>query len=402
MIAFHFTPDSSIGTQRTLKTAEYLSSYGWDPIILTANSSAYDSTDNNVIIPENLAAHTYRTKAYDVQKHLSIKGKHFEWMKIIDRWTTWVPSAILKGGNLINEYQPDLIWSTSPIPSAHIIARSLSKKFNIPWIADYRDPFSYHHYPTSYIKSKLLKKIDRNTITHAKAVIFTTTKAKELYQAYFNLENSSKFHTVENGYDENNWEKLKSYTPLTLDPFNTKKFSLYYSGVLYPNGRNPEPLFEAIHHLHELNIINDDNFELIFQGAGNGEDYSSKLIQLKISNLVTFSNSVNYLDSLYFMTKADALVLIQDQIFNNQTPGKLYEYIRSGKPSIVITPKTSATAFTAKTHKLCDITSNSSEISNSLATIFNNIKISKPCNVSQYSRENKAKQMAEIFNQYIK
>jgi hypothetical protein len=402
MIAFHFPPNSSIGAQRTFKTAEYLPEFGWEPIVLTAKASAYDAIEQTQQIPQPLLDSTYRTTAFDVHRHLTIMGKHLGWMAMIDRWTTWIPGAVWKGMKIIKQNKPDLIWSTSPIPSAHIIARILSKKYNIPWVADYRDPFHYHHTSTSSMKNRALKAIDKMTIKNASAAVFTTPKTTALYQDYFNDEPDDKFFTVENGYDEQNWGKLVSHTPTSINPMSKTKFSLLYSGVLYQDGRDPTPLFEAIKSLMAAEVINGDNFELIFQGSGDGDNYKDLINTMAISDLITFTPSVPYLDSLVYIGKADALVIIQDEVFNFQIPAKLYEYIRTSRPILVMTPENSSTAWAAKRCTLCAITKTSDKIATQLSVWIKNPTVAPDGTIFiQFSRHAKAAEMAEIFEQAI-
>ena len=402
MIAFHFPPDSSIGSQRTFKAAQYLPEMGWDPIILTAKSSAYQSIEKSQQIPDHIQENLYRTIALDVHRHLSFKGKHFEWMTSIDRWTSWIPGAIIKGHKIIKTHKPDVIWSTSPIPSAHYVAGYLSNKFNTPWVADYRDPMSYHHYSVSTLKEKALKYIDKKTIENCNAAVFTTEKARKLYLEKFNHINSDIFYTVENGFDEQNWDNLNDHILSSENPISDDKFSLLYSGVLYPNGRNPEPIFSALSELKKKKVINSENFEFIFQGSGDGKIFHDSITKHGISDIIKFTPPVSYLDSLYYIQQADALVIIQDEVFNFQTPGKLYEYIRTKNPILVVTPVESSTAITAEKYPLSFIASDKIEIQKSLNDIIiGKYKSLINFDIQQFSRRQKTFEMANIFNQLI-
>ncbi len=402
VIAFYYPPSSAAAVQRALKATEYLSQLGWQPVVLTARASAYDKLEPSQAIPPEVVPHTYRARAYDVQNHLAYKGKHFSWMAAIDRWTTWIPDAILLGRKLIKQYQPDLILSTTPIPSANVIANHLSQKFGIPWVADYQDPFGYHHVAINKYRAKILKTIDRNTIEHCQAAIFATTRTMEVYQRAFESVEKSRFHTITNGFDENNWKQIAQYTPDSPSPFCANKFSLYYSGVLYAYGRDPRPVFKSIGELRTQGIIDSGNFELVFQGSGDGQKFQQDLKAENIADLVTFKASVSFLDSLYFMQQANALLLIQDAIFNLQVPGKLYEYIRTGRPILTVTPTNSATASEANKYANSAVAENTNAISNSLKSWLE----SEPETISRkslqcFSRYQKTVELAEIFNQVV-
>jgi glycosyltransferase involved in cell wall biosynthesis len=347
MIAFDFPPSNAASVQRTLKFFEYLNEFGWTTIMLTAKPHAYPLIDENFNVELKPNQFVYRANALDVHQHLSIKGKHFNWMKTPDRWGSWVPFALLLGKSIIKKHQPDIIWSTYPTPSANIIASQLAKYCNKPWIADYRDPAPYIHTSNGKWLDKVHKKIDEMSFKQAAHLCFATRESKDLYQQQYPDKNN--FTVIENGYDEQNFVNAEALALTHPNIFNQHKFSLYYAGGLYPNGRDPVPIFEAIAALKQQNKINENNFELIFQGAGNGNEFAGSLTALNIQQLVSFIEPTSFLLALVNMFRADALLLIQDTRFNLQIPGKIFEYFRTGKPLLIKTDPQGATAELAKT-----------------------------------------------------
>jgi len=353
MIAFEFPPSNGASVQRTLKFFEYLNELGWNTVMLTADVNAYSNVDENFHVPLNENQFVYRAKAYDVHKDLSYKGKHFNWMKTPDRWGTWIPFAIKKGKKIIDKHQPDVIWSTFPTPSVNIIANSLRKYANVPWVADYRDPAPYIHTTNGKWLDWVHKKIDNLTFKNAHLLTFATEESKNLYKKHY--PNTERFHVIENGYDEENFKKAEALAPSIENIFSEKKHSMYYAGGLYPNGRDPVPIFEALSNLKKQKVLSEDTFELIFQGAGNGEEFKEDLARLGIENMVTFLPPVPFIQALVNMMRTDSLLLIQDERFNLQIPGKIFEYFRTGKPILIKTPQDSATAKIAQKngHNTC-------------------------------------------------
>jgi len=403
IIAFDFPPSSAAAVQRTLKLVEYLPEFGWQSVVLTAKTCAYERTENSQLISPYLEKHLYRTTALDVKKHLSIKGKHFSWMMALDRWSTWIPTAIFKGQKLLKEYDFDAIFSTSPIPSSHIIANVLAKKSGIPWIADYRDPMLYMYYPTGKLEGFLQKWVDRLVSRHSSAMVFATSSAMDLYKSRVNEVDDPLLLTIENGYDEGNFEKLANIELCDDSIFSKSKFSLYYSGSLYQEGRDPVPLFQAIAELVVIGKISTDNFELIFQGSGDGERFWKTLIRLGLNDIIHFKEPVPYLESLANMSNADGLLLIQDAVFNLQVPGKLYEYIRAQKPILVMTPQASATSGVAHQTPYALIAYGKYEIIDKLKKIFKkNAVDGNGFKYARFSRYEKSKEFAKLFNQIAK
>ena len=159
MIAFHFPPMSgSSGYLRPLRFAEYLrDDFDWYPIILTAHPAIYPRINSEGI--EDIERHLeiHRARALDTQQHLSFRGKFLQILALPDRWISWYVPALIKGVKLIRRHRPEIIWSTSPIATTHLVAASLAKLFRIPWIADFRDPMTLEDYPRNpYVERRLV------------------------------------------------------------------------------------------------------------------------------------------------------------------------------------------------------------------------------------------------------
>ncbi|WP_158089161.1 glycosyltransferase [Cognaticolwellia mytili] len=400
MVAFDFPPSNAASVQRTLKFFEYLNEFGWTTILLTSKSKAYPLVDEGSDVTLNDNQFVYRATALDVHKHLSIQGKHLSWMKTPDRWGTWIPFAINLGKKIVKRHKPDVIWSTFPTPSANIIANSLAKYSNKPWVADYRDPAPYIHTTNGKWLDQVHKKIDNLTFKNAQKLVFATQASKELYQSHYQCHD--KFEVIENGYDENNFIKAKALEASHPELFNKHKFSLYYAGGLYPNGRDPRPIFQAIASLNSHQHLSKDNFELIFQGAGDGKEFSDLLKKLEINHIVSFLKPTSFLLALVNMTRANALLLIQDSRFNLQIPGKIFEYFRTGKPLIIKTDKLGATAQLAMDNPLCHIVESQHEIEELIVKLIRKTcKITKQDKILRHSRKEKARSLDRILSNIL-
>ena len=91
IVAYHFPPVKvSSAVQRTLKFSKYLENDDWHSIILTINPMAAIATSNEQMdeIPDKLIIK--RSFALDTPRHLSFKGRYFNWMAWPDRWSSWI------------------------------------------------------------------------------------------------------------------------------------------------------------------------------------------------------------------------------------------------------------------------------------------------------------------------
>ena len=345
----------------------------------------------------------------DVQRQLSFKGKYLEVMATPDRWGfTWIPSGLLTGNKLIKKYKPDIIWSSSPIPSTHYIANKLSKQAGLPWIADYRDPCHYMNGSAGRWLDYIHKKIDRQVMQNSTHLSYATEAVRDLYQAKYGALVESKNTVIENGFDEANFERLAALSSIQRanTPFNANKFSMYYSGVLYAHGRDPVPIFEAIAMLKNNGLVNADNFELIFQGAGTGEAFINVLTSLGIVDLVQFIESVPFINALNNMTCADALVLIQDARFNKQIPGKVYEYLRTQRPMLMKVDSQGATYKLAASFDGVETGMSAEELAVGITMLISNKNEQGDVtlyqrDLSAYNREQKASQLEQVMLELI-
>lgn len=380
MVALDFPPCQSAGVQRTLKFAEYLAELDWNVIVLTVDDSVYTVTDKQLIVSEKVKI--YRCHSFDSARDFSIRGKYFAWSKVPDRWWSWAIKAVPLGKKLIEKYQPDIIWSTYPVSTAHYIAYKLQQFSKLPWVADYRDPLQCR-YDNKVLKySSVAKWIERKTILNCTKAIYTTESAAQLYRRLYPDEKLTKFSVIENGFDEGNFKNIT-----IVDKDIDSKYTLLHSGAVYENGRDPKYLFRAISELQQEGIINEDNFELIFRGASS-DRYQRQIEQLDIVNLVYFKASVSYNESLTEMAATSGLLLIQGRLFNNQIPGKAYEYIRCNKAILALTPKDGSTGRLIQQVNGTEVAEEVGEIKKALKIMLLNetVKGRASANFSRYAK----------------
>ncbi|MCC5827073.1 glycosyltransferase [Alkalimonas sp.] len=401
MIALDFPPCQSAGVQRTYKFAEYLRDFGWDVVVLTVKESVYQQTDAAAGCPQVL--HVERCAALDAARDLSWRGKYLGFSCVPDRWWSWALTAIPAGKRLIQQFKPDLIWSTYPVSTAHYIAYRLQRYSGLPWIADYRDPLQSRYDASARRYSGIAKWIEQQTIRYCQQAVFTTDNAARLYHRLYANEPLSKFTVIENGFDEVNFQRLPKRPERT-----DQRFVLLHSGALYGQGRDPSDLYHAMAVLQDEGLINADNFALHFRGFGGTAEQEALLQQLGIRDLVHFLPGIPYLDSLAEMQQANSLLLIQGQLFNNQIPSKLYDYIRSGRLILALTPNKGSTYQTlqplAHCHCADGVTAVAGALRQQLASVHAPVEPwagEVPANIAAYSRYERTRQLAQLMQQVL-
>src|SRR3989442_4839363 len=140
-IAFHYPPEaSSSGVLRTLKYTRFLPEFGWRVSVIAPDTAAYDVCDPSLEaqIPESVRI--VRTRFLNTKRHLSWRGIYPALLALPDVWIGWLPWAVAAGRRLIAADRVDLLYSTSPHATAHIIARRLASSSRKPLVTDFRDP----------------------------------------------------------------------------------------------------------------------------------------------------------------------------------------------------------------------------------------------------------------------
>lgn len=330
LIAFHFPPQAaSSGIQRTLSFSKNLGKYGWEPMVMSAHPRAYSQQNPSQLasVPAELVVR--RVFALDAKHHLGIKGRYPGLLALPDRWITWVLGAVPSGLSLIREYKPQVIWSTFPIATAHLIGLVLHRLTGLPWIADFRDPMLQPTYPSSTLQRKLYGWIEAQAVARCHTAVFTTHSARDSYRQRFPLVPAAKFKVIENGYDEDGFS-MDTVTAPT--PVQDRRLTLVHSGVLYQSGRDPSPFLRAVAELRNSGKTSAEKLRIVLRAPGDMAETGAMVERAGVQDIVQVAAPVPYREALEEMLAADGLMVFQGKLFNTQIPAKIYEYFRARKP----------------------------------------------------------------------
>lgn len=347
MVAYHFPPlAGSSGIQRTLRFVQHLPGFGWEPIVLTVRPAAYERTsdDLNSEVPPRIRVE--RAFALDAARHFTIGGRYPAFLARPDRWMSWRFAAVAAGTRLIRDYKPQVVWSTYPIATAHVIGRILHERSGLPWIADFRDPMAQDGYPADPRLWRSFKNIEEKAIRRARFSVFTTPGAARLYSERY-PDAAARVTVIENGFDEESFAGL-SGVDASQSPLNPGALTLLHSGIVYPSERDPTMLFAALNRLSNNGRLRNGKFKLRFRAAGH-EELLARLVQRNnLAEFVEILPPTGYRPALEEMTRADGLLLLQAANCNEQIPAKLYEYLRAGRPILALTDPQGDTAATVR------------------------------------------------------
>ncbi|GAB3267143.1 glycosyltransferase family protein [Chitinimonas naiadis] len=343
MIAYHFPPlAGSSGIQRTLRFVQHLPELGWQPIVLSADPRAYEKTSEDLlrdVPPETVVKRAF---ALDTGRHLTFKGRYLGWMARPDRWISWKFAAIREGKRLIDQYKPDVIWSTYPIATAHIIAAALQRHSGIPWVADFRDPMAQDDYPTDPKTWQSYKEIEEEAIQRASLAVFTTPGAAKIYRDRYPAA-AKRVVVLENGFDEESFPAPPTVTQPAV-PDADKPVVLLHSGIIYPSERDPSQLFVALEKLVGTGALQRTDLRIRFRAAVHDDLLRTLAEKHGVADMIELSPSIAYREALTEMMAVDGLLVMQAANCNAQIPAKIYEYLRAGRPIMALTDPAGDTA----------------------------------------------------------
>ncbi|HAT32710.1 MAG TPA: glycosyltransferase [Janthinobacterium sp.] len=336
MIAYHYPPmQGSSGIQRALRFSQHLPDYGWEVSVLSVHPRAYQCSSGDQMADIGAGVTVRRSFALDTSRHLAWRGRYPGWLALPDRWISWWLSAVPAGLALIRRQRPDVIWSTYPIATAHLIALSLHRISGIPWVADQRDPMSDSDYPAEPRARRLHEWIEDKIVRHSACMVCTTPGAQATYRARYPETDGARFRLIENGYDEGNFAAAEASPPAPRPA--GAAFRLLHSGIVYPSERDPTALFTALARLRQDGALGPATFRLVLRATGNDDYLRAMLERDAIADLVELAPALPYRAALVEMLAADGLLLLQAANCNAQIPAKLYEYLRAGKPILALT-----------------------------------------------------------------
>jgi hypothetical protein len=202
MIAFHYPPfQASSSVHRIVNFARHLPEYGWEPVILTVNPAVYPPGQAGPSRESGSPIVVERAPSLDTARHLSIRGRYPNWMALPDRWWSWAVGALPAGLRLVREHHPEVIWSTFPIATAHLLALGLQRLTGIRWIADFRDSMTEDEYPHDPTTRRVHRWIERQVVDRCDAAVFTTPGAKRLYAERYPARPESSWRVIPTGFD---------------------------------------------------------------------------------------------------------------------------------------------------------------------------------------------------------
>ncbi len=371
LVAYDFPPRRTSGVYRPTGLTKYLPQHGWQPTVLTINSPANAVLDQGLLmrVPtsvlvertgeirldwwEDRALQAVRSAgglqpaapaqgAGVARAHGLVDGALRQAARLLrsflyfpDETAGWIPFALARAIQLHLKHDFDVVYTTHPPKSAHPVGLLLSTLFRVPWVMEFRDPWTIPAEDVSTLYWRPATR--RNALLHqlmqrkASAVVTVTQRHADELRQHFGVD-SKKLAMIPNGFDEDDFQGL---TPDGDGVFDPAFINLAHFGTVYPTFSGQ--FFRAAAALLERHPELGQKVRLHVIG------YPDTVVEQMtrhetLKRVLVLHKFVPHTRVVRVMAAADGLLLFYGHEYTSRAsiPGKLYEYLRVGRPILAV------------------------------------------------------------------
>jgi len=427
IITYYWPPSGGSAVQRWVKFVKYLRDFCWEPIVYTPSNPQYPVTDDSFIkdIPEDIEIlnkkiwepyklfkwFTGRSKTDNLITGFTYETKKSTFRDDISNWIRsnlfipdarkfWVKPSVNYLTRYLEKNPTDVVITTGPPHSMHLIGLGIKKQLNIKWVADFRDPWTkIDFYPDLLLTKYADKKhhlLEKKVLEKADLIIVVSETMKE----DFAEKGNKNVVVIPNGFD------IDDFTddPIKID----SKFSMVYTGVLN-KAREPVSLWQVLSKLKDENKDFANNLKLRLIGNID-HSINENLSKYKLNNYMEKKGFLPHEQIPKYQREAQILLLPL-----NNTPhakgiitGKLFEYLAARRPILAIGPTDGDAGRILKETKaglisdFDDIEKLKKNILYYFEMFLNKQLDIDSINIDKYNRKEQSRKLAFFLNQSIK
>jgi glycosyltransferase involved in cell wall biosynthesis len=345
-LAYFFPPLAGGGVHRALSFACHLPAHGWDVTVVCAGEEDYWVRDDSLLARVPAATEVIRvTGGSALSSWLRVRGgmgrrrggtfaglrSLSDWWLLPDSYAGWARRAEAAAANRLAQGGVDALLTTSPPDSVHLAGAALSERFRVPWAADFRDPWVGLHFrtpPTAWHRARH-EAMERRVLERADLVLAASRTHLDAIRALRGAGVRRAEH-LPNGYEPDD-------AAVRTAP-DAAHFRLAFTGTLSLM-EDAGTLLEAVRQLLAANAEARRHVRVDLAGPYD-LDYEDRARALGLQDVVRFTGPLAHADSRSLQRSADALLLWKPRAtgYRTMVPGKLYEYLDSGRPVLGLLP----------------------------------------------------------------
>jgi len=352
-ISYYWPPSGKASIHWPLKIIKHLPNFGWLPAVLTVEEDTFSQKDETLIKEVPKEVNVFRAKSFEpfnIYKKLTGKEKDEQlvaseiistknkpprriahrlaiWVRmnlfIPDARVGWYFPAVKKGLELLKEEKVDAVVSIGPPHTTHLIGKKISVKYKLPHIPVLIDPWVDISYYRNFKRSKLTLRIDnqmeKSVLKNAAAVVFVTETMKMDYESKYSFV-KGKANVLYWGYSEEDFKGIEAWKKSIVEK------TIVHAGNIFEY-QNPVKFWDQI----KKEIDSGNNLKLKFIGTVDPAIKES-ITEAGLDRFTEYAGFLPYKKMIEEICDADFLLVCATE--PRHMPGKLFEYLRTGRPVI--------------------------------------------------------------------
>ena len=356
IITYYWPPKGGVGVQRWLKLTKYLMKHNYRPIIYTPDGGVSPLVDESLInyIPSSLeiikrkifepqkilGVFTQKPPSSDilVKKRPSFFSKILIWLRanlfVPDSRSTWIKPSVRFLNSYLEKNPIDIVLSTGPPHSMHMIGLGLKKIHKVTWIADFRDPWTdieyFDNLPLLSSKRIQHEKKEKEVVCNADMILTVSQSWADDFQKI----GAKKTYVLPNGYDPDDYN-------YTVSKDKVFEFKIGHFG-LYNQLRDHSFFWKTLQKLSTNVSDFDSNLKLLFAGEVH-EHFFEQMKLFEFNSKLHHHPYLSHDKTIKNMMECDLLLLTQadSKAVLGRIPAKFFEYLGARKPILAIGKKDS-------------------------------------------------------------
>ena len=419
IITYYWPPSGGSGVQRWLKFSKYLRDFNIEPVIYTIDNPSYPIKDTSLESEIPLGLEVLKQPIFEPNSFLSIfgnnkkkesagflnpnptlLGRFFQYVRanyfIPDARKFWIKPSVKFLSNYLNNNEIDVVITTGPPHSIHIIGLALRDKFKIKWISDFRDPWTeidyFQQLPLTKKANKKHHQLEQEVLEKSDMVIVVGETMKKKF-----LKHNHNIEVLTNGFDS-----YENSLTIELD----SNFSITHVGLMNAD-RNPTILWEVLYEISSENIDFKNNLRIKF--IGKIDDTVIQDIQVFNPKNIVRIPYLDHEEVRKYQASSQVLLLSINHVPSAKgiITGKIFEYLQAKRPILGIGPEDGDAAAILKKTNAGNIVgfNNKVELKAAVLKLYKDFKeeklFVKSINIEQFHRKNITRQLAQVIKKVV-
>jgi len=419
IITYYWPPSGGSGVQRWLKFSKYLRDFNIEPVIYTVDNPSYPIKDTSLESEIPLGLEVLKQPIFEPNSFLSIfgnnkkkesagflnpnptlLGRFFQYVRanyfIPDARKFWIKPSVKFLSNYLKNNEIEVVITTGPPHSMHIIGLALRDKFKIKWISDFRDPWTeidyFQQLPLTKKANKKHHQLEQEVLEKSDMVIVVGETMKKKF-----LKHNHNIEVLTNGFDS-----YENSLTIELD----SNFSITHVGLMNAD-RNPTILWEVLYEISSENIDFKNNLRIKF--IGKIDDTVIQDIQVFNPKNIVRIPYLDHEEVRKYQASSQVLLLSINHVSSAKgiITGKIFEYLQAKRPILGIGPEDGDAAAILKKTNAGNIVgfNNKVELKAAVLKLYKDFKeeklFVKSIDIEQFHRKNITRQLAQVIKKVV-